>query len=333
MKKALVTGSAGHLGEGLMRTLGDGARGIDIKASPFTQVLGSITDRDRVREAMAGCDVVYHTATLHKPHVVTHSVSDFIETNVRGTAILLEEAVRAGIECFVFTSTTSAFGDALVPPAGEPAAWITEDVTPVPKNIYGATKTAAEDLCRLFHRNEGLNVIVLRTSRFFPEEDDNRERRDGWEQDNVKANEFLFRRLDLADCVEAHLRAAARVAEIGFGRYIVSATTPFTPDDLAELRQNAPSVLARRVPEYADVYGQLGWRMFDSIDRVYVNERARQALGWQPSYDFGRILEMVEAGDPPSSELARAVGKKGYHDEVFDDGPFPVREDRRDECA
>ena len=54
---------------------------------------------------------------------------------------------------FVFTSTTSAFGRALTPPPGAPAAWITEDVAPVPRNIYGVTKTAAEDLCELVHRD------------------------------------------------------------------------------------------------------------------------------------------------------------------------------------
>ena len=81
------------------------------------------------------------------------------------------------MQAFVFTSTTSAFGRALVPPAGEPAAWITEDVVPVPKNIYGATKVAAEDLCELVQRDHGLPCIVLRTSRFFPEDDDERSTR------------------------------------------------------------------------------------------------------------------------------------------------------------
>ena len=123
---------------------------------------------------MRGVQAVFHAATLHKPHVATHSRQDFVDTNITGTLNLLEEAATAGVESFVFTSTTSVFGDALVPPAGAPAAWVTEDVTPVPKNIYGVTKAAAEDLCQLFHRNQGLACIVLRTSRFFPEEDDNK---------------------------------------------------------------------------------------------------------------------------------------------------------------
>ena len=59
---------------------------------------------------------------------------------------LLEEAAVVGVEAFVFTSTTSVFGDGLRPPAEAPAAWVTESVKPIPRNIYGVTKTAAEDL-------------------------------------------------------------------------------------------------------------------------------------------------------------------------------------------
>ena len=123
---------------------------------------------------MKGVTAVLHAATLHKPHVATHSRQDFVDVNVTGTLNLLEEAAAAGVTAFVYTSTTSVFGDALVPPPGEPAAWVTEDVIRVPKNIYGVTKAAAEDLCQLFARNHSLRAIVLRTSRFFPEEDDNR---------------------------------------------------------------------------------------------------------------------------------------------------------------
>jgi UDP-glucose 4-epimerase len=172
----LVTGSAGHLGEALMRTLRAAGRpvlGVDLKPSPWTDRVGSIGDRDFIQSCMGGVRTIIHAATLHKPHVATHSPQDFIDTNLTGTLVLLEAAVAAGVEAFVFTSTTSAFGAALTPGANQPAAWVTEDVVPIPRNIYGVTKVAAEDLCQLFHRQHGLPVIVLRTSRFFPEADDN----------------------------------------------------------------------------------------------------------------------------------------------------------------
>src|SRR5687767_11350001 len=181
------------------------AVGIDVLASPFTRHVASIADRDLVARCMRGVDAVLHAATLHKPHVATHGRQDFVDTNITGTLNLLEEATAAGIGAFVFTSTTSVFGDALVPPAGAPAAWVTEDVVPVPKNIYGVTKAAAEDLCQLAHRNQGLPCLVLRTSRFFPEADDDGARRAAYADDNLKANEYLFRRVDIEDVVKAHL--------------------------------------------------------------------------------------------------------------------------------
>ncbi len=314
--RVLVTGSSGHLGEALVRTLrgaGQEAVGLDVIPSPFTSIVGSIADRAEVKRGMQGVDAVLHAATLHKPHVATHSRQAFVDTNVTGTLNLLEEATAAGVAAFVFTSTTSAFGAALTPPAGAPAVWVTEDVKPVPRNIYGTTKVAAEDLCELFHRDHGLACLILRTSRFFPEEDDRAETREAYDQDNVRANEYLYRRVDLEDVAAAHMLAIEKAPSIGFGRYIISATTPFLRDDLRDLRVNAPLVVDRRVPGYEAEYARRGWRMFPEIERVYVNERARKALGWQPRYDFRYVLERLQAGADPRSALARAVGSKGYH--------------------
>jgi UDP-glucose 4-epimerase len=323
----LVTGSAGHLGEALMRALpqvGHQAIGLDIKHSAFTQEVGSIADRDFVKRCMRGVDAVLHTATLHKPHVGTHARQDFVDTNITGTLTLLEEAKAAGVGAFIFTSTTSTFGHALTPPAGAPATWITEDVAPVPKNIYGVTKVAAENLCELFYRSFGMPCLVLRTSRFFPEPDDHEATREAYDDGNAKANEFLHRRVDVQDIVDAHLLALEKAAAIGFDRYIISATTPFTRDDLHELRTNAPAVVKRRIPRYEKVYARRGWSMFPSIDRVYVNDRARNELGWRPRYDFARIIDLVDAGEEPRSPLARLIGSKGYHAETFAEGPYPV---------
>lgn len=325
--KIVVTGSTGHLGEALVRTLQGTTHqvvGADRAPSPFTANVGTITDRDFVRRCVHGADAVIHTATLHKPHVGTHSRQEFIDTNITGTLNLLEEAVSAGVSSFIFTSTTSAFGRALTPPPGAPAVWVTEDVRPVPKNIYGVTKTAAEDLCELHHRLHGLACVVLRTSRFFPEIDDNPALRETYDDANVKANEYLHRRVELQDVVDAHMLALAKAQAIGFARYIISATTPFEPDDLGELCVNAPRVVERRVPEYVAEYARRGWKMFPGIERVYVNELARRELGWRPRYDFRKVVDCLRGGDAPWSSLARAVGAKGYHDRAFADGPYPV---------
>ncbi len=273
---------------------------------------------------MTGIRVVLHAAALHKPHVATHSRADFVDTNVAGTLNLLEAAVTACVGCFVYTSTTSVFGDALVPPAGSPAAWITEDVTPIPKNIYGVTKAAAEDLCRLFHRNQGLACVVLRASRFFPEPDDDSAVRMAYPDDNARVNEFLFRRVDLEDVVTAHLLAAERATALGFGRYIISATTPFSRNDLPRLRADAPGAARTHVPGYEPEYARRGWTMFPKIDRVYVNERARRELGWEPKWNFPRLVERLRRNEDVRSPLARLVGTKGYHVEQFAERTVPV---------
>ncbi|UOY02497.1 NAD(P)-dependent oxidoreductase [Blastococcus sp. PRF04-17] len=221
------------------------------------------------------------------------------------------------------TSTTSAFGRALVPAEGEPAAWITEDVVPRPRNVYGVTKVASEDLCELVARDAGLPVVVLRTSRFFPEQDDDEQRAGRFPDTNLKVNELLYRRVDLADVVGVHLATLERAAAIGFGRYVVSATTPFGPGDLAELRRDAPAVVERLFPDYREVYERLGWEMLPSIDRVYVNARARAELGWVPRYDFGHALDLLRAGQEPRSALATSIGTKGYHAETT--GPYTRR--------
>jgi UDP-glucose 4-epimerase len=325
--KVLITGSAGHLGEGLVRALENTNHeviGVDIVPSDFTDQVGSIVDRGFVQRCMVGVDAVLHTATLHKPHVGTHSRQSFVDTNITGILNLLEEAAANGVGAFVFTSTTSAFGDALTPPTDAPAAWITEDVAPVPKNIYGVTKTAAEDLCALFYRNHKLACLILRVARFFPEADDSKETRDTYTDGNIKANEFLYRRVDIADVVSAHLVALEKAPLLGFGRFIISATTPFTPEDLLPLRVDAPGVLKRRIPDYEAVYARLGWKMFPQIERVYVNARAREDLGWRPRYDFESVIASLKAGEDPRSPLARVVGAKGYHADQFSEGPYPL---------
>lgn len=314
--RVLVTGSSGHLGEALVRVLtseGSDVVGIDTLGSEATQVVGSITDRPLLRDCMHGVDSVIHTATLHKPHIGTHSYQQFVDTNVTGTLALLEESIAARVGSFIFTSTTSLYGRANVPAPGNPAVWIDEEVVPIPKNIYGATKRAAEDLCQLYHVEHGLPCLILRTSRFFLEPDDNPEIRGVYADANVKANELLYRRVDLEDAVSAHLSALRRAPSIGFGRYVVSATTPFRPDDRAELRVDAPAVVRRYFPQCDGIYGALGWKLFPNIDRVYVNHRARDELGWSPRYDFGSTLERLRVNEDPRSSLAVTIGAKGYH--------------------
>lgn len=315
--KVAITGSSGHLGEALVRVLrsvGHDVFGVDVVPSPDTTMVGSILDPKVLGEAMTGATGVIHPATLHKPHLRTHSAQDFIDTNVSGTLAVLEAAVEAKISSLVYVSTTSTFGRTLTPAPGQPAAWITEESRCRPKNIYGTTKAAAEDLCELFHRDYGLPAVVLRTSRFFPEDDD-APADDVIDPLNIKVNELLHRRVDLADAVDACIRAVEQAPLIGFGRYVISATTPFADTDAAELRDDPATVVRRLYPDVEGIYAVLGWTLPASIDRVYVNKRARTELGWQPTWSFRRALDCLAVGEEPRSGIAVEVGAKGYHDQ------------------
>ena len=332
----LVTGSAGHLGEALMRLLREQnqpAIGLDVLDSPFTNVVGSITDAALCQQVVAEHSIqhILHTASLHKPHVATHPRHAFVEVNITGTLNLLEAAVAHQVQSFVFTSTTSTFGEALQPTVpGAPAVWIDETVTPIPKNIYGVTKTAAEDLVWLFSKLHQLPSVVLKVSRFFPEDDDTAAVRAWGPAANTKLLELLVRRADLYDMATAHLLALHKAPQWAqqegcyFDKFIISGSNPFVRADCASLAMHAPAVVHRYFPQAAAVLEQRGWKVLDTFDRVYCSAKAQQRLGWTPVYTFQRALEQLQEnnesnGDnedertPFGSELARLVGKKMYH--------------------
>lgn len=306
------------------RALGRDAIGLDQKASLFTDRVGSIGERSFIESGMRQASCVVHAATLHEPHVVTHSWQDFIDTNVTGTLNLLETAVAAGVRSFVYLSTTSTFGAAVNQDASGPATWVTERVTPRPKNVYGVTKLMAENLCELAHRERGLAVVVLRTSRFFPEEDDDPRARSEYQTANLQVNEMLYRRVDIEDAVSAVLLALEKAPDIGFRQYIISATTPFACADRGALGRDAPAVIRGLFPDCETLFNARRWKLMPRIDRVYVNQRARAELGWSPCYDFAYALECLRCNRDFRSPLAREVGRKGYHDRSFRQGPYPV---------
>jgi nucleoside-diphosphate-sugar epimerase len=303
--RVLLTGSSGWLGRFLaprLRQDGHHVIGLDVAPAADTDVLGSVADRALIDRTFGerGIEAVVHAGALHKPDIVRYAKQAFVDVNVTGTLNLLEAAASAGCSRFVFTSTTSLMISEKIR-AGKAggatrAAWLTEDFGPLePRNVYGVTKHAAEQLCALVHREHGLPVVVLRTGRFFPEEDDTHRDLSG---PNTKANEFLNRRLTVEDCAEAHVAALDKAPQIGFGLYIVSAPPPFAEADAAGLIEDAPAVIARYFPEAADLYARAGWRPPRHLDRVYDPSRAERELGFRARTDFAAILAALAAARP-----------------------------------
>jgi nucleoside-diphosphate-sugar epimerase len=295
--KVLLTGSSGWLGRFLAPMLRDADHavvGLDAAAGSETAVVGTVADRALIDGVFAEhrFDAVIHPAALHKPDIARYPAQTFVDVNVTGTLNLLEAAVAAGASRFVFTSTTSLMiSESIRAGEGAAATWIDESLAPLePRNIYGVTKLAAEQLCRLYHQLHGLPVLVLRTGRFFPEEDDTHRALSG---ENMKANELLHRRLTVEDAAAAHLAALERAPQIGFDTFILSAPTPFAREETHQLKRDAAAVIARHFPDAPALYAARGWSLPATIDRVYDAGHAAERLGFRCRTDFAAVLDAL----------------------------------------
>ena len=298
--RVLLTGSSGWLGRYLaprLRAAGHAVTGLDIVAGAETAVLGTVADRALVERTIGehGIEAIVHGGALHKPDIARYPAQAFVDTNVTGTLNLFEAATRAGHDRFVFTSTTSLMiSQEIRDEAGDAAVWLDEHSGPLaPRNIYGVTKLAAEGLCRIQAKEHGLACVILRTSRFFPEEDDTHRALEGA---NMKANELLNRRAAVEDMARAHVLALERAPALGFETLVVSAPTPFVRADAPALKRDARAVIARCFPDAAELYARRGWQLPESIARVYDASRAVSALGFRASVDFASVLAALREG-------------------------------------
>lgn len=300
--RVLLTGSSGWLGRFLAPALaaaGHRVIGLDVAPGVHTTIIASVADRRAVDQAFAdhAVEAVIHAGGLHQPDIARRPPQDFVDVNVTGTLNLLEAAAASGADRFIITSTTSLMiSQAIREGEGAAAAWLDESAGPLePRNIYGVTKLAAEGLCRDAFLSHGLACIALRTSRFFPEDDDEGAGLDG---ENLKANEFLNRRLTVEDAARAHVLALERAPGIGFGVLIVSAPTPFRREEAGELMRDAGSVIDRRFPDARAIYASRGWRLPERITRVCDAARAERVIGFRARTDFAAVLDALRRGGP-----------------------------------
>ncbi len=119
MKKIFVTGATGYIGHQLTRKLVESGHTVNVlirhqnDAALFTNphinvFYGDITASETIREAIKGCEQVYHTAGYAKLWAKDPSV--FYEINVNGTKNVLQEALNAGVRKLVYTSSAAVFG-------------------------------------------------------------------------------------------------------------------------------------------------------------------------------------------------------------------------------
>jgi UDP-glucose 4-epimerase len=278
--KILVTGSAGQLGSAtveLLRKHDHKVTGADIISSATTDLVLDIKDKQAVLKATQGYDSVIHMAAIHGKHyALGYPREPFIDTNIYGTLHLLNACVANGINKFLYISTTSIYGNAMV--NEKQAVWVTEQLQEQPRDIYDITKQTAEQLCRDFFYKEGLQTSVYRVGRFLPEDN------------NLKTNHRLYRGLDERDGAEA-LRLALQHTFGDFEIFNITSGSPFTEDELVRLKHSPVEVIKTHYPDIEQIYKAKNWVLPESIDRVYICDKAKKQLGYTPKYTFDYLLQ------------------------------------------
>ncbi|MBF6589340.1 MAG: SDR family oxidoreductase [Ktedonobacterales bacterium] len=230
----LITGGAGFIGSHIAAALverGESVRIFDNFSTGSERnlraltgraeiVRGDLRDLEAVREAVTGCEVVFHQAALPS---VPRSIADplaSLEINVNGTQHVLLAARDAGVRRVVYASSSSVYGNTPTLPKHEA-------MCPAPLSPYALQKLTAEQLCGIFTRIYGLETVALRYFNVFgPRQDPHsayaavvprfarallRGARPVVYGDGEQTRDFTY----IANVVEANLRAAEAPAAVG----------------------------------------------------------------------------------------------------------------------
>lgn len=273
--RILVTGAAGLIGSGVAARLATNhdVIGLDLRLGQNVDIVADCFDVAEWRDRVGPIDAIVHAAALHAPHVGKHSNAEFRRANVDATERLLELAIASNASHFVLTSTTSLYGHALQ--SSNQAAWVDEQLQPLPRDIYDETKLEAERL--VTSAGGQMTVTSLRMSRCFPEPTE------------AMAWYRLYRGIDRRDVAEAHALSVVRSGPPA--TYVISSATPFEQQDCNELFTGAPSVIDRRCPGLIERTTAFDWQPPRSIDRVYDSGLAMRELGFSPRYGIEACLE------------------------------------------
>src|SRR5205809_6559162 len=164
--RILITGGAGFIGRHIAEHFHDRADvGVlvnlcvclksNLSGLQCQLIVGSILDRDLVREVMKGVDFVFHLAAMVSVQESVQKPNDCAEINTVGTAIVLEEAARARVKKLIFSSSAAIYGD-------NPTIPKIENMPAEPKSPYATSKYEAERRCSSFTEEGRLATVCLR---------------------------------------------------------------------------------------------------------------------------------------------------------------------------
>ena len=255
---------------------------------PWEVVAGRLDDRDAVRAAVDGCEVVIHNGARQANRHELAAHPEFIATNVVGSANVFHAAASAGVRHVVHLSSDVVLG------TGTPAAdleaagrarCVRDRDAYDPHNIYDATKVLAEELARYYRQRHGLSVTMLRPG-WFPG------------SGQLADHEFVYRLLGhclwVGDVIGAVLAAVARPVQ---GEFLIHAAVPFVEADAADLVRDPAGVLRKYWPDEVDWWTGRGLPI--APVRWWADiAPAREQLGFAPELDFPRAVARLRAGRP-----------------------------------
>ena len=290
--RLLVTGASGCLGRALIAQCRGRHQvvGVDLVEPPEEVAgddhlefhVGNAFDEKLFRELAEGCDAVCHTAALHGAHVRTHTLAQFIETNVGGMEMVCRVMSELRIERLAFSSTSEIVVGRDWTASG--ATLITSATKPCPDSRYSLSKLMAEQVGRYHATHNGLRIACLRYCGF------NRTSRYG-----DYGLGLICRNLDPSDVAEANLKCIES-NRFDFEVSYVSPVSPLTAADMATATTDPAKILEKHWPGSVELLASAG----RAIDRPLWPRldvtRLRQITGWEPAYTFDDFLAELKQG-------------------------------------
>ncbi|KJK14007.1 hypothetical protein UB45_00030 [Terrabacter sp. 28] len=283
--RVLITGAGGTLGTWLAPALAEeGHEPVlqDVRQleTPYEFIQGDVRSPDDVTLAARGAEMIVHTAAIHGIHLADHTTREFYDLNLTGTLNVWEAAAASGTcRGVVFSSTMGVYGDHRGGRAG--AVPMHEDLPLRPGDIYGWTKLAGEELCRLYGRRYGIPSVALRFGMFVPEP---------FFRHGIR---LLYGGVDTRDAVRAVLASmdALATGTTTGGAFNVHSLLPFRPADGERLVSDPMSVVDAYHPRARELLGERGVESLAPVTAWYPMDRARDELGFEPKHNFDAWLE------------------------------------------
>lgn len=274
MKTAFVTGGTGFIGSRLIALLA--ARGVEVralarsqagmdkvKALGATPVQGDVTDLGSMKEALRGCDVVFHVASMYE--VGLRYKQQMEKVNVDGVRNVIKTAIEAGVPKIVFTSTVGVLGDT----RGQTADETFEHQGDFP-TVYERTKWVAHYEIALPYIKKGAPIIIVMPSSVFGPNDhstinDLMKLHIRGRLPVVPGKETTFSHVYVDDVAEGHILAAEK-GRIGESYILAGTAIP-----LGEYVRLWSRVTGRPAPvvELPSALVRIWWPVLALLERVF----------------------------------------------------------------